>query len=173
METEVYPAASEIHGTGVFAGRRFRKGEVVLSIDDTRVVDDEHPLDSALGEFEYHCDYLADGRVVLMRSPERHINSSCDPNVFVKTGADGIRRVIALREIARGEEITYDYIINCHGGLVWECACGAVCCRGRIPSSFFELPEDLQSEYLPLLDQWFIDEHADRIERLRKKLPGR
>lgn len=105
-----------------------------------------------------------------------HPNATSIPaairQVFVKTGADGIRRVIALREIASGEEITYDYIINCHGGLVWDCRCGAVRCRGRIPSSFFELPEDLQSEYLPLLNQWFVDEYADRIERLRRKLSG-
>ena len=36
---------SPIHGRGVFANRRFRRGERVLPIDDRRVVTAENPLD--------------------------------------------------------------------------------------------------------------------------------
>jgi len=39
---------SRISGLGVFAGRRFQSGETVLLLDDSRVVDDEHPLDSSV-----------------------------------------------------------------------------------------------------------------------------
>lgn len=78
---------SRIHGLGVFAGREFAEGEIIRAIDDSRIVDDGHPLRPEAGEFDYHCDYLAGGRVVLMASPERHINSSCDPNVYVKTNS--------------------------------------------------------------------------------------
>lgn len=164
---DVIIAESKIHGLGVFAARDFQEGETILIIDDSRLVDDEHPLRSELGEYEYHCDYLADGKVVLMRSPERHINSSCDPNTYVKT-CHGVRHVIARRPIKSGEEITYDYIINCHGGDVWQCNCGSPRCRGMIVSSFFELPLDWQLEYLPLLDEWFVEEHREKIEALRR-----
>jgi len=42
-------------------------------------------------------------------------------------------------------------------------------CRRTIVSSFFELPVDLQLEYLLLLNDWFInawfiDEHREQIE---------
>ena len=105
---QVIVAESRIHGLGVFATRSFTQGEIILAIDDSRVVDDEHPLRAELGEYSYHCDYLAGSKTVLMRSPERHINSCCDPNTFVKT-IDGVRYVVALRPIESGEEITYDY----------------------------------------------------------------
>jgi SET domain-containing protein len=164
---DVIVAESQINGLGVFATRDFTQNEIILAIDDTRVVDDEHPLRPEFGEYGYHCDYLANNRTVLMRSPERHINSCCDPNTFVKT-IDGIRHVVARRPIRSGEEITYDYIIDCHGGIVWQCSCGSGRCRGTIVSSFFELPVELQLEYLPLLNPWFVDEHRSKVDALRK-----
>jgi uncharacterized protein len=159
---DVVVASSRIHGLGVFASRYFRAGETVLCIDDSREVNEGNPLRPEAGESDVHCDYLSGGRVVLMLAPERHINSSCDPNTFVKT-IDGIRHVLARRPILAGEEITYDYIINCHGGDVWECRCGSDRCRRTIVSSFFELPLSLQAEYLPLLDDWFVSEHKGEV----------
>lgn len=169
MTNSVEVGASAIHGLGVFAIRAFAPGQTVHVLDDARVVDATFPLREEFGEYAYHCDYLADGRTVLMPAPERHINSSCDPNTYVKT-VDGLRRVIALRSIDAGEEITYDYLINCHGGEVWQCRCGAARCRGMIASSFFELPLGWQREYLPLLDDWFVAEHAEKVRDLRERL---
>ena len=160
---------SSVDGLGVFAARDFQPGQVILSIDDSRIVDADHPLQPERGEYERHCDYLAAGKVVLMQPPERYINSSCDPNTYVKT-RDGGRTVIARRSIKAGEEITYDYLINCHGGAVWECHCGSPRCRRIMVSSFFELPLALQREYLPLLDDWFVQEHQEKVEPL-KSLP--
>jgi SET domain-containing protein len=166
--SDMVVAESKIHGIGVFAARDFAPGETVLTLDDSRTVDEEHPLHPESGEYPYHCDYLAGGRVVLMPSPERHINSSCDPNTFVRT-EDSVRRVVARRAIPAGAEITYDYLINCHGGEVWECRCGSLRCRRVMVSSFFELPEGLQVEYLPLLDKWFVAEHEPAVEELRRR----
>lgn len=167
--TDVYVAESKIHGLGVFAARDFAAGETVLLMDDSRVVDEAHPLRPEHGEYEYHCDYLAHGKVILQPSPERHINSSCDPNVYARR-RNSESRVIARRDIKAGEEITGDYIIDCHGGVVWQCRCGSQRCRGTIVSSFFELPHEWQAEYLPLLNDWFIEEHQEKIEELRRDL---
>jgi hypothetical protein len=157
--------ASSIHGDGVFAARAFSPGEMVIRIDDSWLVDSAHPLRPDKGELAHHFNYLAGGKMVLMAPSERYINSSCDPNSFVRT-VDGARHVIAKRLIAPGEEITYDYIINCHGGAVWACNCGSERCRGTIVSSFFELPLERQLEYLPLLDCWFADEHRDAVRSI-------
>jgi len=169
---KVTVASSQIHGLGVFARRDIHAGETVLTIDDRRVVDEEHSLHPESGEFEHHCDYLAGGTVVLMQYPERHINSSCDPNTYVAT-IGATRHVIARRRIRVGEEITYDYIINCHGGAVWQCHCGSPRCRRTVVSSFFELPLELQREYLPLLNEWFVQEHGKKIAALRNAIDHR
>jgi hypothetical protein len=166
MTAKVYVGESAINGRGVFAQVTFEAGDHVLAIDDSRVVDDDHPLRPELGEYEHHCDYLADGRVVLMPEPERYINHSCDPNTYVRT-LDGIRIVIARRGIQPHEEITYDYAINGEGGVSWDCHCGASRCRGAETwADYFRLPRAVQIEYYPLLDDWFRQQYAERIAAL-------
>ena len=166
---DVTIAISSIEGLGIFAARPFRLGDTILAIDDSRIVDDRDPLQA--GEDQRHCDYLEAGRVVLMQPPERHINHSCDPNTYVET-VEGQRLVRARRDIAAGEEITYDYCINSGGDTVWLCHCGAARCRHQIHSDFFHLPIELQEEYLPLLDDWFRKERADEVRNLQKRLSG-
>ncbi len=156
---------SSIHGIGVVAASRIPKGSPILKIDDSRQVTPGNPLDPSKGEYPYHCDYLAGGKVVLMRSPERHINHSCDPNTFVRT-INGLRYVFALRDIPAGREITYDYCINSAGDTVWECSCGSDRCRRQIHSDFFHLPYELQIEYLPLLDDWYLEEYKEKVAEL-------
>ena len=165
---DVIVRPSPIQGLGVFAARDFRAGEVIFDTSELRLVTDEHPLGE--GEEERHCDWLADGRQVLLPEPARYINHSCDPNVFVRT-IDGIRHVLALRDIRTGEEITYDYCVNGYGDVVWHCNCGADRCRGTIHSDFFHLPLDLQWQYLPLLDEWFRKERSEDIEKLKARGP--
>lgn len=165
---DVIVKESKIHGLGVYAARDFAEGETVLVLDDSRVVDAENPLRADAGEYDYHCDYLAEGKVILQKFPERHINSSCDPNVYARRDAGG-SRMIARRAVYAGEEIVGDYIIDCHGGIVWQCSCGSARCRGTIVSSFFELPIEWQLEYLPLLNEWFIAEHREKVEAIRER----
>jgi hypothetical protein len=158
---DVTATASPIEGTGVFARRAFADGDVVLTIDTSRTVDERQPLRPELGEREEHCTPLPDGRVVLLPAPERHLNHSCDPNAYLHTVADELR-VVARRAIAAGDEVTLDYLINTHGGSRWQCNCGAARCRGLLEASFFDLPPALQREYLPLLEPWFAARHAAR-----------
>jgi hypothetical protein len=167
VNSGVEVGSSAIQGMGVFATGVFSKGSTILAIDDSRVVDEFHPLGP--GEDARHYDYLEAGRVVLMRPPERHINHCCDPNSFVKT-CHGKRFVLALRDIPAGEEITYDYCVNSGGDTVWTCHCTASRCRHQIHSDFFHLPIELQREYLPVLDDWFRRERAAEIERLESAL---
>ena len=167
--SRAYTTASPIHGTGVFSSAHVSPGEIVLRIDDSRVVTDADPLDPARGEFEHHCDYLAGGKVVLMRPPERFINHACDPNTYIRTIA-GDRYVVALREIRPGDEITYDYGVNGDGDTAWDCSCGSPACRRRHVSGFFHLPEGVQARYLALLEDWFVAEHRDEVEFLKRRI---
>jgi|ERR1700690_2107054 SET domain-containing protein len=169
--SKVFVKESSINGLGVFASTNLQRGELVLAIDDSRVVTPALPLNESKGEFEDHCDYLARGKVVLMRFPERHINHSCDPNTFVKSILE-IRYVFALRPIIAGEEITYDYCINGFGDVTWQCNCGSARCRKTIQSDFFNLPHNLQVEYLPLLDDWYMEQYKEKVNHLLQKLDG-
>ena len=166
---KVFVAHSSIQGLGLFAYQYLPKGKFILPIDDSREVTQEDPLHPDQGEYEFHCDYLADDKVVLMKFPERHINHSCDPNAFIHTD-QGTRGVYALRDIHPGEEITLDYSINGYGNSSWQCRCGAQRCRKCVYADFFRLPYEFQVEYLPILDSWFIQAYQLQVNSLIKKI---
>ena len=170
--SRVYTGESSIQGTGVFSSDHFSPGEIVMKIDDSRVVTDADSLNPANGEFEHHCDYLASGSVVLMQTPERFINHHCEPNTFIRT-ISGDRYVVALREIHPGDEIAYDYCVNGDGDTAWDCTCGSPECRKRHLAGFFHLPLDVQARYLALLEDWFVAEHRDEVEILKRRIEDR
>ena len=161
---------SKIQGRGAFAKRAFLKGEVVLEIDDSDPVVDRAALTP---EQEIYIDVFVgvDGqeKVTWMKSPERFINHSCDPDTFVRTDmTSGVRRVLALRTIRKGDELTWDYAMN-----IWEawvapvpCHCGTGNCLGMIRGNFFTLPREVQQRYLPLLDEPFKERFAHEIQSL-------
>jgi SET domain-containing protein len=154
---------SRISGKGVFSSKNFREGEVILEIDDSYVVSDPSRLTKEQHEFEL--DYLADGKIVIMQVPEKYMNHSCDPNSYVKT-VNGIRKVFAMRDIQKGEEIVGDYSINGHNEGTFKCRCGSKNCRLVYQGNFFKLPKALQKKYLPYLDDWFVEQFKDEIVRL-------
>jgi hypothetical protein len=132
-----------------------------------REVTPETPIREELGERQDHCAY-PDGKVVLYGLPDRHINHTCDPNAYELFEA-GATYLMARRNIASGDEITCDYNINIAMGTAWPCRCGAIRCRGEVVGDFFLLPKEWQHEYRPLLADWFVRQHRERIEALDRE----
>ena len=157
---------SPINGVGVFALRDFSAGEIITCEDDSFVVTEDNPLPE--GEHEYHCDWYADGRQVLLASPYRHVNHSCEPNSALRF-IDGVRHTAAIRAIAAGEEITHEYCIDGFGDTVWECNCGSPSCRKTIHSDFFHLPRELQLKYLPYLSDLYKRVYQDKVDALMRE----
>jgi SET domain-containing protein len=162
---------SKIHGKGVFAKKGFPNGHMVLEIDDSDPVLDRGKLTP---EQEIYIDVFVtvDGeeKTTWMKSPERFINHSCDPNNYVQTDlTSGVRRAWALKNIRPGEELTWDYALN-----IWEewvgpvpCHCGAKHCRRIIQGNYFTLPREIQRRYLPLLDGPFKRRFDQKIRSLK------
>jgi uncharacterized protein len=162
----VYVAPSRIHGDGTFAAEDFAAGERIRAVDDSNVVPEGIPHEEAELRYRHHCDDLAGGRKVILGEPDGCINHSCEPNVIRKT-VDGARWEIAIRDIKAGEELTHDYRINGCGDTVTECNCASERCSGTIHSDFFHLPLHRQLDYLPMLDDWFMEENRERVAQLR------
>ena len=75
--------------------------------------------------------------------PADFFNHSCNPNA----GLSGQIGVVAMRDIAAGEEICYDYAMS-DGSTYdeFECHCGEPTCRQRVTGDDWRLP-DLQERY--------------------------
>ena len=113
---------SKIHGKGVFASRKFKKGEVVLKWNTSHEVTPEQVKDLPENEKRY-VTYM-DRKYIIMQRPERYVNHSCDANTTAKNHCD-----IAKRDINKGEEITADYSEECIPSLRMKCNCGSKKCR--------------------------------------------
>ena len=159
---EVKP--SRVEGLGLFAKRAFDPGDCIRHVNVVREITDAAPLRPEAAERFDHCDYV-DGKVLLIGFPDRHLNHSCDPNAYVRYDA-GDSYIIARRPVEVGEEITSDYNINISGGTAWTCHCGATRCLGTVMGDFFLLPPHMQAEYRPLLAEWFVRRHRDRLNAI-------
>ncbi len=99
-------------------------------------------------------------------SPEAadYFNHSCDPNA----GLSGQIVLVALRDIAPGEEICFDYA-TCDGSDYdeFECECGAVNCRKQVRGTDWQRPElwkRYEGHFMPYLQR--------RIDKLRTQRKG-
>lgn len=159
---DVIVRASPIQGLGIFALRSFSAGERIRRVNVVREVTPESPVREDLGERVDHCSY-PDGKTVLWGFPDRHVNHSCDPNAYEMFEGES-SYFVARRDISADEEITFDYNINIANGTAWPCSCGAARCLGTVMGDFFLLPQSWQREYRPLLADWFVRRHRERVE---------
>jgi SET domain-containing protein len=155
---------SSIQGLGVFALRPFAPGEMIRRVHIVREITKAAPLHTQLGEQAEYCAY-PDGKIMLWGTPDRHLNHSCNPNAFEQYENDAVF-IIARCAIVAGVEITVDYNLNTSGGSSWPCHCGTTRCRGETIGDFFHLPLAIQKEYRPLLADWFLQRHKQKIREL-------
>jgi SET domain-containing protein len=121
---EVRPSAK--HGTGLFARRGFRAGEVLYEVARGKVVG-LAGIPGLTALERNHLDRIGEDAYEVIEPPGCDINHSCDPN-----SEERERRGIALRGIAAGEEITLDYDRIAHLEDPFPCRCGSACCRGVV-----------------------------------------
>ena len=134
---------SPIHGYGVFAARRIRKGTRVVEYLGDRVshaqadarYEHKDPNDSHTFLFTVDAKTVIDGGV--NGNEARYINHGCNPNC---ESASVKKRIYieATRTIQPGEELSYDYQIERDSDdapnvdEVFACRCGANGCRGSM-----------------------------------------
>ena len=152
---------SRVEGTGVFAARDFRKGEIVVKWHPEKVVSKEQMKKLSKDE-QNHVTPTENGRYLVMGIPERYVNHSCSANTLAINCSD-----VAIRNIKKSEEITSDYSFNSNEDWEMNCNCKSKNCRGIVYGSFFKLPVKLQKKYLPYLDNWFKEKYKDKLKELK------
>jgi uncharacterized protein len=134
---------SRVHGQGVFALQRIRKGTRIIEYVGDRIsharanrrYDDHDENDNHTFLFAVDRNVVIDATVG--GNDSRFINHSCDPNCESNIEK---RRVFvdAIRAIEPGEELNYDYQIGRERDdppnvdVIYACRCGAKNCRGTM-----------------------------------------
>lgn len=126
-------------GRGLFASRAIPEGDVILRFDgpiltlaDVR----------AKGPLAANALQIGVDRYLDLGEPGRLVNHSCEPNAGIRDDV----YLTAIRAIADGEEIRFDYSTTIGDFWSMSCRCGAPTCR-RTVASFASLPADLRSRY--------------------------
>jgi len=126
--------SSAIHAAGCYTTTAIAKGAHVAEYDGRRISKkkadktyEDSPITYLFG--------LGDGEIVIDgHSMAMFINHSCDANCQTEE-KHGRVWITALRKIAPGEEITYDYRLYDGGDDEAICNCGAKSCRGTMYST--------------------------------------
>ena len=134
---------SPIDGTGVFAKRKIPKGARIIEYTGARVpidavvaVQAEGPP-AAVYAFRLNETTIIDG--ACGGNDSRYVNHSCAPNCEALCFDDHMY-FYALRDIPRGEELTFDYRLNAssprrptkRARAAYACRCGSPHCRGTM-----------------------------------------
>jgi SET domain-containing protein len=139
------PGRSKLHGRGLFARERILRGTRIIEYVGERITKAEADRrdarrlerqaaggDGSVYIFELNKRHDLDGDVTW--NPARRINHSCAPNCEVQI-VRGRIWIVALRNLAPGEELTYDYSFDYAEWRDHPCRCGARECAGFIVTS--------------------------------------
>ena len=131
-------------GFGSFTVNPIPMGTIIATFGGTvvnRINFETYPLERRSRSIQIEVDQFVLGPE--LREPGDSINHSCSPNCQLRNAT----QLIAMRDIAIGEELTYDYGTSDASDYdEFECACGSDNCRVRITGNDWKLL-DLQSRY--------------------------
>lgn len=124
------------HGAALFATRAFARGERILLIEGRT---QRSPTRYSI-QLDTNVHIEADGDLaseeMRVRHPWRFLNHACDPVARVSGDA-----LYALRAIAAGDEITFDYTTTeAEMAEPFDCVCASPRCVGRV-QGFLHLPQ--------------------------------
>ena len=140
-------AVGETHlGKAVFATQGFVAGEAIIAFTGRRMPADRLPRRLS-GTADRFVQITRDAYLGPSGAIDDLINHSCAPNAGLRFTGE-VPMLVAIRDIATGEEITWDYSTTL-ADPDWRmtCACGAPGCRGTI-AAFDTLPLEQQRWYL-------------------------
>jgi SET domain-containing protein len=150
---------SGIQGRGLIAMQPIAAGEVV-AVKGGHVVD--AATARALPERLRNSEIQIGDELYLVALEEAEyepvmlfLNHSCEPNV----GFAGNVVLVAMRDVAAGEELTTDYALFDDYDGAMQCTCGTPSCRGTIDGRDWRRP-DLQRRYGPYFS-WYLRRRFD------------
>ncbi len=123
-------------GIGVFAKRKFNRGEILWIIDDIdlkipiQVYEKIDPIQKSKLDIYSYEDY--EKRVIIPWDEGKYVNHSCLPNSTGLLQFDNVS--IAINDIEKDEEMVEDYYSYFAHFESFKCGCGSPNCRKVIKS---------------------------------------
>ncbi len=142
------------YGKGLYANEDIKKGEIIADWTGGKIYEaekcsdlPEEIRDHAI-QFEEHSWIDTDGI-------GRFFNHSCEPNCGVK----GKFQIVAIRNIKKGEELTFDYEMSEDSDWRMECKCETPSCR-KIIGAYRNMLEEIRKKYAGYISEWLVRKYT-------------
>ncbi|AFM14344.1 SET domain-containing protein [Turneriella parva] len=153
LNPKIEVRGSDIEGRGLFAREPIAAGEFIWQKDDGERAYSQAEIDAMAPEQRknfYNYSYQT-GPDEFYGTPEGkagddadYMNHSCDPNTWFEPD----NSMTARRDIAKGEEITYDYATSeARADFTLQCRCGSPVCRHTVRGDDMRRIAELQQRY--------------------------
>lgn len=147
MEDLIYVKETPQKGLGIFATRDILKDEIITEFKGPFVRIER--LEGIPREVQDHLFNVGVGEYIIAREPGARTNHSCDPNA-------GIARdvfLVAMRDIKKDEEVTFDYSMITADDWTLGCSCGSPSCRKTI-GNYRDLADEIKKRYEKYTPDW-------------------
>jgi uncharacterized protein len=166
LNPKIKPNKSEKEGSGEFAVENIKKDEILAIFGGhimTREERDNLPEDIRYLSLGIDDDKFIGPKSISETDDADWFNHSCEPNA----GLFGQIMLVAMRDIKKGEEITFDYVMSCsqktEERVLFECNCGLKNCRHKITNLDWKDPS-LQKKYKGYLSP-YVQRNIDELNK--------
>jgi|GEM_PF-711347 S-adenosylmethionine/arginine decarboxylase-like enzyme len=136
---------------GVFAKQKIHEGEIVAVYDGkiyaaskASLLPNKEPVKIRNYAMQFEKNKFRDSSGIA-----RYLNHSCNPNCGIKENF----KLVTMREVKKGEELTWDYSMSMNSDLVMDCSCGEKNCRKKI-KGYDLLPKAIKEKYNQYTSDW-------------------
>lgn len=159
-ENEVAIVKNTDFGKGLFAKKDISKDEEIAMFDG------EIYFSSKASDLPNEPPFKIRDRAIQIsefawqdsNSLARFANHSCNPNCGIK----GNTILVAMEQIKKGQEITFDYEMTEDSDWFMECSCGESRCRKQI-RGFKYMPKNIRSEYGNYIASWLLKKYKNEL----------
>jgi len=145
-----YIGKSKIHGSGIILNRNVKKDETIFVFRGNEIV-------CLNGDWPHGSNRLQVGYAKWIEpypgSAGNYLNHSCSPTA----GVHGKNKIVAMRDLKEGEEITIDYALS-ETYPLWHmrCFCRAKNCR-KVMKPYQDMPAWRMKKYVQYTSQYILD----------------
>jgi uncharacterized protein len=132
------------YGKGVYTNEDIKKGTIIYTLGGIRMGIDDFIRKVLSGQENIDDPFQIGKRTYIdLNEFSRTFNHSCNPNGGIRNNSE----LFALRDIKKGEQITYDYSLTIAPTL-WKmkCMCGSTDCRKYL-GDVLSIPKKRRDQY--------------------------
>jgi len=141
---------TKLFGKGVLAVGDIKKGEIITDWTGGEIYIAQKCTDLPKNISDYAIQF-EEHKWIDTPHMGRFLNHSCEPNCGIR----GLFQVVAMRDIKKGEWITFDYETTEDSDWGMECKCGTKSCR-KLIGAYRNMPPEVRKRYAGYISEWLV-----------------